>query len=540
MRLAFAQINTVVGDLAGNADGIAEAYAQAQQEGADLVIFPELCLTGYPPEDLLLKPSFIRDNLATLRSLAKRLNGPPALVGFVDEADNRRFNAAAWIEKGTVAARYRKHLLPNYGVFDEARYFSPGAAPLVRALKGLRVGVTICEDIWTPGAHWRALKAKRPQLVVNLSASPFHAGKFSDRRRAFRAFVASTRSPLLYCNAVGGQDELVFDGGSFAVDPKGRVAAQAPFFLEGVYVLEVDPKSRAIKPLWKQPAVPDGVDEIHQALVLGTRDYVRKNRFLKVVVAVSGGIDSALVAAIAAEAVGADNVVAVTMPSRYNSEATISDAGRLAKNLGIRLITIPIQPVFNAYMEALSPVFVNTAPNEAEENLQARIRGSLIMALSNKFGWLVLTTGNKSETSTGYSTLYGDTAGGFAVIKDVLKTTVYELARRINERSGRELIPESTITRAPSAELRVNQRDEDSLGPYADLDPVIVAYVEQNRSLQDLIRQQPGKESYFRRILLMMDRNEYKRRQAPPGIKITPRSFGRDHRMPITNRYRSG
>jgi NAD+ synthase (glutamine-hydrolysing) len=540
VRLALAQVNSIVGDLAGNAERILEAHAEAARQGADLVVFPEMSLTGYPPEDLLLKPAFVRDNLAALKALTRKLSGPAAAIGFVDADEKGRFNAAAWIEKGAVAGVYHKCLLPNYGVFDEDRYFTPGKTPFVRAVKGVCVGLTICEDIWNKGAHWSDLKKKRPQLVVNLSASPFHAGKMQDRKKSFRTFVSMIKAPLFYCNAVGGQDELVFDGGSFAMNPAGRVAAEATMFQDGVFTVDVGERGGDIKPLWEAPAKLDGIDEIHGALVLGIRDYVRKNRFIKVAIGISGGIDSALVATLAVEALGKENVVGVTMPSRYNSDATIADAKKLADNLGIRFLTIPIQPIFAGFAEALGPSFANTAPNEAEENLQARIRGTLLMALSNKFGWLVLTTGNKSEMSTGYCTLYGDTAGGFAVIKDVLKTTVYALSNRINDRAGREHIPESTIQRPPTAELRANQKDEDSLGAYADLDPIIVAYVEENKALPDIVRPRPENEAYVRRILSLIDGNEYKRRQAPPGIKITPRSFGRDHRMPITNRYRAG
>jgi NAD+ synthase (glutamine-hydrolysing) len=358
------------------------------------------------------------------------------------------------------------------------------------------------------------------------------------RQASFRAFVKAVGAPLAYCNMIGGQDELVFDGGSFVMDARGRIAAQAPLFRQGVWVFDIDAKGR-ITPDWQAPAPLDGTDQVLDALVVGLRDYVLKNRFVKVAVGVSGGIDSALVATLAVQALGADNVVGVTMPSRFNSAETISDAGKLAANLGIRFMEIPIEPIYKTMLGALAPAFEHTAPNEAEENMQARVRGTLLMALSNKFGWLILTTGNKSEVSTGYCTLYGDTAGGFAVLKDVLKTTVYDVARRVNKRAGREIIPESTISRPPTAELRANQKDEDSLGPYAELDPVIVAYVEENRSLKDLAREHPGREAYIRRVFSLIDRNEYKRRQAPPGIKITPRSFGRDHRMPITNRYRS-
>ncbi len=521
MRVGLAQVNPTVGDISSNARLIVDRAQQAKAAGCDLVVFPELCLTGYPPEDLLLKPAFIADNIRALRDIAKKITGITAIVGFVDEKSGRRYNAAAWIEKGRVQDIYWKRCLPNYGVFDEARYFSPGEKPVVRAVKGVRVAVTICEDIWIAGDHLKELKKLKAGLVVNLSASPFHVGKLKERHAAFKKTVNAAGAPLLYCNMVGGQDELVFDGGSFAMEKTGRVSAQFPSFTEGLYIF----------PETKSSAPSNDLEQIHQALLTGLRDYVRKNGFSKVALGLSGGIDSALVAALAVEALGPSNVIGVTMPSKYNLEETKSDAALVAQNLGITFHEIPIQPLYREFLNTLDPFFRDTQPNIAEENLQARIRGSLLMALSNKFNWLVLTTGNKSEMSTGYSTLYGDMAGGFAVIKDVLKTTVYALSRLINQKAGRELIPETTIRRAPTAELRENQRDEDSLGPYAELDPVIVDYVEKNKPAGTA-------DAYARRIVGLIDRSEYKRRQAPPGIKISPRSFGRDHRMPITNRYR--
>lgn len=532
MRVGLAQVNPTVGDIDGNARLVLDHVDLAKESGCDLVLFPELCLTGYPPEDLLLKPAFTAKNERVLRDLAKRVRDIAAIVGYVGTERGRRTNAAAWIENGRVAGVYHKRRLPNYGVFDERRYFAPGEKPFLRTLKGVRVGVTVCEDIWIPGDHLTALKKLKADVVVNISASPFHVRKQKERRSTFKATARATGAALIYCNMVGGQDELVFDGGSLALAKNGALAAQFPAFQTGLHLVDVEKKGTAIllSSPEKRAADLSGVEEIYEALLLGLRDYVRKNGFSRVALGLSGGIDSALVAALAAEALGAKNVVGVTMPSKYNLSETISDAAAVAKNLGIEFHEISIQPLFQNFLKTLDPLFQGTKPNIAEENLQARIRGTLMMALSNKFGWLVLTTGNKSETSTGYCTLYGDTAGGFAVIKDVLKTTVYALSRFINEKAGRELIPETTVKRAPTAELRADQRDEDSLGPYSQLDPVVVDYVEKNRS-------SAATDLYARRIESLIDRSEYKRRQAPPGIKITPRSFGRDHRMPITNRY---
>ncbi len=541
MKIGIAQLNPTVGDIATNMQLAIVTAKTAADTGCDLVLFPELFLTGYPPEDLLLKPAFVSDNLAALNTLAKQIKRTAALIGFVDRRGGQCFNAAAWIEGGRVRDVYHKRQLPNYGVFDELRYFKPGHRPLVRTLKGMRVGVTICEDVWILGDHLSDLKKAKADVVVNISASPFHVGKLAERKKAFVKTVRAMSAPLIYCNMVGGQDELVFDGASFAMSTQGRTAAQFGAFKQQLYTLDVERKNKKIvlttdtaaeKPL-------SGVEEIHEALLLGLRDYVRKNGFSKVAIGLSGGIDSAVVAALAAEALGPSNVIGVTMPTKYNLAETKSDAALVAKNLGIQFHEIPIQSIFGEFLKSLEPMFRASAPNIAEENLQARVRGTLMMALSNKFGWLVLTTGNKSETSTGYCTLYGDMAGGFAVIKDILKTTVYAVAELINKKAGRELIPETTIKRPPTAELRENQKDEDSLGAYADLDPIIVDYVEKNIPAAEQIKKRKDKEAYIRRILRLIDLSEYKRRQSPPGVKITPRSFGRDHRMPITNRYKS-
>jgi NAD+ synthase (glutamine-hydrolysing) len=539
LRIALAQINPTVGDIAGNSDLLFHVSREAEKKNAHLVVFPELDLTGYPPEDLLLKPAFIRDNMRALTSLASRITTIAAIVGFVDFRNGHRFNAAAWIEKGKVRGVYHKIRLPNYGVFDEQRYFSSGSAPFTEMLRNTTVGLTICEDIWIVGPHLKALREKKPDLVINISASPFHVGKIVERRAAVRRSARFLNAPVAYCNMVGGQDELVFDGGSFVMDPKGRVRLQADPFKQGLTFFDITRRGRkmGLSSITPSAALLEPIEEVFQALTMGTRDYVEKNAFNKVAIGLSGGIDSALVAAVAVEALGKDQVVGVTMPSHFNSVETRNDAFQLAKNLGIQLLEIPIENLFKEYGKVLAPVFIGTRPNSAEENLQARIRGTLLMALSNKFGWLVLTTGNKSETSTGYCTLYGDTAGGFAVLKDLFKTTVYELARFINRRAGQDLIPQTIIERPPTAELRANQKDEDALGRYAELDPIILEYVQKNKSLSELTKQKPSKADYIRKIVSMIDRAEYKRRQAPPGIKITPRSFGRDHRMPITNRY---
>ena len=533
MRIALAQINPTVGDLSGNAKKILQKIREAR--GADVVLFPELALTGYPPEDLLLKPRFISDNLAALRELTRHIHGPLCIVGFVEQAKGKIYNAAAVIENGRVLHTYRKMCLPNYGVFDEKRYFAPGTAPLVVKTGGRRLGLSICEDIWGDQGPIRQYGKKKIDLLVNISASPYYAGKIHDRRKLMARWARYCKAPGVYVNLVGGQDELVFDGGSFLVNPSGKVVANAPQFEEALLIVDIPPPPESKARLASRPLKP--VEEIRRALVLGTRDYVDKNHFSKVALGISGGIDSALVAALAVEALGKDRVVGVTMPSRFTSGGTFRDSKTLARNLGIRLITLPIRPLVNAYDGTLKDVFKGAAPNIAEENLQARIRGTLLMALSNKFGWLILTTGNKSEVSTGYCTLYGDTAGGFAVIKDVPKMVVYQLAGHINKEAGWNLIPRSIITRAPTAELKARQKDQDTLPPYPVLDRLIKAYVEEDRSPSQMLNK-GADEKTVRKVVRMVDMSEYKRRQAPPGVKITPKSFGRDRRMPITNLYK--
>jgi len=541
MRIALAQVNPTVGDIHGNMDLLQKATIEAESNGADLIAFPELVLTGYPPEDLLFKPAFIRDNIAGLKAFARSVKTVPAVVGFVDEKKGKLFNAAAWIEKGKVRAVYHKHCLPNYGVFDEKRYFSKGHLPLLKTVNGVRVGITICEDIWGDNLPLKRLKQKRPDIILNLSASPFHAGKKIERQKVAARAAKSLKTHLAYLNMAGAQDELVFDGGSFLTSPKGRTTVQFPQFQEGNFYSDINKEGRSIKVTSSQneTAPLSMIEEVYRALLSGIENYVHKNDFKKITLGLSGGIDSALVAALAVKALGPEKVIGVTMPSRYNKSETRIDAEVLAKNLKVKLLEIPIEPLFEKFLDSLAPAFAKAPPNITEENLQARIRGTLLMSLSNKFSWLVLTTGNKSETSTGYCTLYGDTAGGFAVLKDVVKTKVYQLAKLINEKEGRDIIPKSIIKRPPTAELKENQKDEDSLGSYAELDPIIEGYIEKNQPINILVRNNPGREAYARRIVSLIDHNEYKRRQAPPGIKITPRSFGRDHRMPITNRYKS-
>jgi len=560
LRIALAQMNPTVGDLGGNAAKIADSIRRAEDLGADLVVFPELALSGYPPEDLLLKPHFTRANRAFLAEVRPVPTGAAVLVGFPDSDTGRVYNAAALLCGGDHVASYHKMRLPNYGVFDEARYFTHGHAPLIFDLNGARLAVTICEDIWGEAdglSH--TIRRAGVGLVVNLSASPYHAHKMHERRQVLGRFAARTRTHIAYCNLVGGQDELVFDGGSLILAPDGTLLAQAPRFVEFLLVSDVEVPPAPNDPIQAPPvqlqsaasllasarppltptlAAEMGLEEeIYAALVLGTRDYALKNGFQKVVVGLSGGIDSALTAAIAADALGRERVVGVSMPSRYSSEETCSDAARVAANLGIEFLTVPIEPIFAAYMAGLAEALGGGPPGVEMENIQARIRGNILMALSNKFGWLVLTTGNKSETAVGYCTLYGDMAGGFAVIKDVLKTMVYRLAEYLNRRAGREVIPQSVIARVPTAELRPNQKDQDSLPPYDLLDRILEAYVEQDKSLEEIVAMKLD-EKVVAEVIRMVDRSEYKRRQAPPGVKITPKAFGRDRRMPITNRFR--
>ena len=567
-RIALAQINPTVGDLAGNTDKILGYVQQARELGADVVAFPELAITGYPPEDLLLKPQFVRDNLAQLRRVAAGCGGLTAIVGFVDAADDL-YNAAALIHNGEIVGVYHKTYLPNYGVFDEERYFRRGNDVGVYTLRGTALGVSICEDIWYPSGPPTEQAIAGAEVLININASPYHAGKWVFREKMLATRAADNTAIICYVNTVGGQDELVFDGASAIFDQHGEVLARGKPFAEDLVVADVDveavfrarlhdPRRRQalgaagavtrhalsdIPPLPKPPLSPvlaptlAGPAEVYHALVLGTGDYVRKNGFRKALIGLSGGIDSSLTAVIAADALGADKVVGVSMPSRYSSQGSRDDAAELAQNLGIELLTIPIEDMYTAALATLAKVFAGTKPGVAEENLQARLRGNIMMALSNKFGYLVLTTGNKSEMATGYATLYGDMAGGFAVIKDVLKTLVYEVSRYRNTLGEHPVIPPSVLEKPPSAELRPDQRDTDSLPPYEELDPILRAYVEEDRSPEEIVAM-GFPEVTVRRVVAMVDKSEYKRRQAPPGVKITPRAFGRDRRLPITNRYR--
>jgi NAD+ synthase (glutamine-hydrolysing) len=533
MRLALAQIDTVVGDLDGNRELIVGKISEAREAGADLVVFPELAVTGYPPEDLLLRPGFVRAARASLDEIAAAAEGIVALVGVPLAESGGIFNACAVCRDGAVRDVYRKHHLPNYGVFDEKRYFAAGSDISLLDVAGTKVGITICEDMWIPGPPTTDLAAAGAELVVNLSASPFHVGREQEREEIFRSQARENGVRVALCNAVGAQDELVFDGHSLVIGRDGTVLARAPGFEETLLAADLDqPESLTVAPLL------DELEQMRRALVLGLRDYVEKNGFTEVVVSVSGGIDSAVTAALAVDALGPERVHCVSMPSRYSSEGTRTDARRLAENLGCDFRELPIEPAVEALLEALSASFSGTEPGIAEENLQARIRGTLVMALSNKFGWLLVAAGNKSELSVGYATLYGDLAGGFALLKDVYKTDVFRLARHLNERAGRELVPESTIERAPSAELREGQLDEDSLPPYPELDRVLEAYVEEDRSLEELSADGFDPDVVARAVELI-DRAEYKRRQAPPGVRLRPKAFGRDRRTPITNRWRS-
>jgi len=542
LRIALAQVNCTVGDLPGNREKIAAACRRAREAGADVVTFPELALSGYPPEDLLLRPGFLRDCRAALESLAPESRDLVAVVGFPEAAGGKVYNSAAVLEAGRFAGAYRKVELPNYGVFDEKRYFTGGAAPRTLDLRGARLALSICEDLWVPGSPvegWAA--GARAPIMLNLSSSPFHAGKLGLRREALARFARATGAFVCYNNLVGGQDELVFDGGALVVSPAGEVLAASRRFAEDFLLVEfsVEADGRVSSSGGARAAEPGRVEEVYEALVLGTRDYLLKNGFRQAVLGLSGGIDSSLVACVAADALGPANVVGVTMPSQFSSAQTRADAGRLAANLGIRLLAIPIGGLYGGYLEALREGFGPGEPGLAGENLQARIRGTLLMALSNRFGWLVLTTGNKSETATGYCTLYGDMAGGFAVIKDVPKLLVYELAELVNRRAGRELVPKSVFDRAPTAELRPGQKDEDSLPPYPVLDPIVKAYVEEDRSPEE-IAALGFDPAIVAKVARLVDQSEYKRRQAPPGVKLTPKAFGRDRRLPITNRYQPG
>jgi NAD+ synthase (glutamine-hydrolysing) len=570
MRLALAQINTVVGDLDGNADRIRSRVEEAKQQGADLVLFPELAVTGYPPEDLLLRPSFIRAAQEKAEELARAARGIVALIG-VPWLDGDLYNACAVCAAGELKALYRKRFLPNYGVFDEDRYFAPGRGLVLLEHGGTLVGPTICEDMWQPGPPATELALAGAQLLTNISASPFHVLRDREREEMFATRARDNTCFVAFCNAVGGQDELIFDGHSLVLDEEGHVIARGPGFEEALLIADIEPADAVARRLrdvrrralardrGELPEVPvvhvgvgqaererveptvapllDELEQMRRALELGLSDYVNKNGFGDVVIGLSGGIDSALTAALAVEALGAARVHCVSMPSRYSSAETRGDARRLAENLGVDFRELPIDGIYGGYEQTLAESFAGRDTDLTEENIQARIRGVLLMALSNKFGWLVIATGNKSELSVGYATLYGDMAGGFALLKDVYKTDVFRLARHLNDRARRELIPQTIIDRAPSAELREDQRDEDSLPPYPALDKVLVAYVEEDRSAEELSADGFDPD-VVERAVAMIDRAEYKRRQAPPGVRLRPKAFGRDRRTPITNRWR--
>ncbi len=571
LRVALAQVDTTVGDLAGNAAKIIDWTARARALGVDVVAFPELAVTGYPPEDLVLRRSFVADNRRALDAVAAATEGIVSVVGFVD-MDDDIYNAAAVIADGHVVHRYHKQFLPNYGVFDEDRYFQRGHASPVYEIAGVGVGVNICEDIWYPDGPTRDQAHAGAEVIININASPYHRGKGGFRENMISTRASDNEVVVCHVNMAGAQDDLVFDGHSLIYDERGSLVARAAQFREELLVYDVDVdgvlqarlhearhrKGRferrasgaaaakvavsastynAEKPAISTAIAPvlDSVGEVWEALVLGVRDYIAKTGFDTVLVGLSGGVDSSLVACVAADALGAGKVVGVSMPSRFSSQHSKDDAAELSKRLGIRYMTVPIEGAFEASLEMLSEAFADTQFGVAEENLQARIRGNILMSLSNKFGWLVLTTGNKSEIATGYSTLYGDMAGGFAVIKDVPKTLVYELARHRNRAAGHDLIPQAVIDKPPSAELRPDQLDTDSLPPYDALDPILEAYVEDDRSVEEIVAAGHD-EALVKRVVLMVDRNEYKRRQAPPGLKITPRAFGRDRRLPIASR----
>jgi NAD+ synthase (glutamine-hydrolysing) len=538
VRIALGQVDTTVGDLPGNVDLLTAWASRATEADADVVVFPELAITGYPPEDLVLRPAFVEDNLIALDALAANTTGGCSIVvGFVDRSDRGIHNAAALVGGGQVVARYHKIKLPNYGVFDEARTFTPGDAACPVRIAGSELGLSVCEDAWTPGAPFDEYAQRHTPVILNINGSPFHRGKADERIEICRERALETDSWIVYVNAVGGQDELVFDGGSVIVRPDGSLAHHAAMFEEDLLVVDIDGE---ISSAQERAPWPEDLEQVYLGLVLGLRDYVRKNGFEQVVFGLSGGIDSAFVTVLARDALGPEAVRTLAMPSPYSSLESLEDATHVATGLGVRLDVLEIGDVFSGYLDVLRETFRGTKEGVAEENLQARIRGNLLMALSNKFGSLVLATGNKSEYAVGYATLYGDMAGGFAPIKDVPKTLVYELAKWRNAIGGAQTppIPQRVLDKPPSAELRPDQKDTDSLPPYEVLDPIIEAYVEDDRSPEDIIAARGLDPKLVDRIVEMIDRAEYKRRQAAPGIKITPKAFGRDRRLPITNRYR--
>ncbi|MFM2046228.1 MAG: hypothetical protein RL383_305 [Actinomycetota bacterium] len=544
VRVALSQLNQTVGDLLGNTDRMRAGLERAEIAGADVVVFPELAVTGYPPEDLVLKPQFVRDNMHALAGFAAATAGKRcrAVAGFVEARDSRLYNAVALCGDGEVLAVYRKRLLPNYAVFDEQRYFEPGPAEVggvtagVVMLGSVKTGLTICEDIWTDNGPVQDQARAHARVMLNVNGSPFHSGKHEEREQMLADRARQVRTPIVYVNQVGGQDELVFDGSSVVLDSRGEVACRLRAFDEDFEVVDIDTDNGSVASSRIEPHT-DGIDRVHSALVIGTRDYVRKNGFTDVVIGLSGGIDSSIVAAIAVDALGADHVHGVAMPSRYSSRGSLDDAAALAANLGIDHRVISIEPSFSAYLSMLEPSFSGRDPDLTEENLQSRCRGTTLMALSNKFGWMVLTTGNKSELAVGYFTIYGDSAGGYSVIKDVFKTQVFELSRRVNERAGREIIPQSVLDKPPSAELRPDQRDDQSLPPYDELDAILRLYVDGDMTVPEIVAAGHAEET-VRRISRLVDVNEYKRRQCAPGVRLSQKAFGKDRRMPITSGYR--
>ncbi len=543
MRVALGQFNPIVGDLAGNADKMRKIWAKAMESNVDLLVFPEMAVCGYPPEDLLQKKHFLQDNRLFVDKLAADCPDKTIIVGFAESHQDAAYNSAAVLQAGRVNKIYRKGVLVDYGVFDERRYFHIGREPAVINVAGVSVALTICADIWE--IKWLANllgNADHVKMIVNISASPFHLGKIEKRQEIVSRCAREFNCAVAYCNLVGGQDELVFDGSSCFVDSTGKLVAKGKAFAEDLIIADVTTTGDGnvqVEPMQASAPQPtDMLDEVYQAIVLGTRDYARKNGFEKVLLGLSGGIDSAVTAAIAVAALGPENVIGITMPSKFNSPETISDAEKIANNLGVEFLTIPIESILEQFDRELKKVPGWDSEGIAYENLQARIRGGILMSLSNQFGALVLTTGNKSETAVGYATLYGDTAGGFAAIKDVPKTMVYKLARHINKMAARQVIPADVITRPPTAELRPGQKDSDTLPDYDVLDKILKGYVEQDKSPQQLVESGLPKDVVLR-VIRMVDRNEYKRRLSPPGIKITPKAFGKDRRLPITNRYSS-
>ena len=557
LRVAIAQVNTLVGDLEGNTELIAAAIERATSADADVVVLPELAVTGYPVEDLVLKPGFVRASKAAVEKVAAGTGACVAIVGFADGDGDDVWNSLAVCAHGRIAGVYHKRYLPNYDVFDEMRTYRTGDQPHeLYEIGGVAVGVSICEDAWIPDGPVTQLARGGAQVVININGSPFRVGKDPVREQVLRDRIAEGGVPVVYVNLVGGQDELVFDGGSMVLDARGEVIARAPRFVEDFMIVDVaaEPNetmesyptvsltpARSTPRPGLEPLITDELEpeaELWEALVLGTRDYVHKNGFTDVCVGLSGGIDSSIVAALATDALGPENVHGVLMPSRFSSDHSITDAERLCSNLGIEARTVPIEAAHAAFLEMLAPSFGDRPPDVTEENLQSRIRGVVLMALANKFGWLVLTTGNKSELAVGYSTLYGDTAGAYASIKDVWKTTVYALCRWRNEQAGREIVPETVLTKAPSAELRPDQRDDQSLPPYETLDPILVEYVENDRTVGEIIARDIAPADEVRRVCRLVDIAEYKRRQSPLGARVSVKAFGRDRRVPLTNRFR--